>query len=99
MRATDNDVVWQENVVTSQGIGPCLIFAFIVAELLLGPSLPAKVSQNMLVDRTGETGFRYSPEQANPKNRLRKKSNTSENGNGAPQADNSSKKRKKDSVA
>ena len=73
--ATDNDVVLQENVVTSQGIGPCLIFAFIIAELLLGPSLPAKVSQNMLVDRTGETGFRYSPEQANPKNRLRKNSN------------------------
>ena len=35
--ATDNDVVLQENVVTSQGIGPCLIFAFIIAELLLGP--------------------------------------------------------------
>ena len=68
--ATDHDVVLQENVVTCQGIGPCLIFALIVAELLLGPSIPAKVSQHMLVDRTGETGFRYSPEQANPKNRI-----------------------------
>ena len=35
--ATDNDVVLHEKVVTSQGIGPCLIFAFIIAELLLGP--------------------------------------------------------------
>ena len=82
--ATDNDVVLQENVVTSQGIGPCLIFGLMIAELLLGPSLPAKVSKNMLVYRTGETGFRYSPEQANPKNRLRKiVSDDSEDRNGA----------------
>ena len=77
----DDDVVWHENIVTRQGIGPCLIFAFIIAELLLGPSLPAKVSQSMLVDRTGLTGFRYSPEEANPKNRVRK--NMKEDNNGA----------------
>jgi hypothetical protein len=90
--ATDNDVVLQENVVTCQGIGPCLIFALILAELLLGPSLPAKVSQSMLVDRTGLSGFRYSPEQANPKNRLRKNSNKSKSDEQHENATNSNEK-------
>lgn len=60
-KATDYDVVVQKGVVTSQGIGPAVVFALILAELLISSKVVNLVSRSILVDRSGMTGFRYSP--------------------------------------
>jgi DJ-1/PfpI family len=66
-KASDNDVVVHDNVVTSQGIGSALVFALMLVELLYDPELADRIAQTMLIDRTKH---RYFPPALNPKLRM-----------------------------
>jgi hypothetical protein len=67
-KASDNDVVVHDNVVTSQGIGSTLAFALMLIELLYKNSEMADtVALSMLVDRTK---YRYFPPELDPKIRV-----------------------------
>ena len=79
-KASDYDVVWQDGVVTSQGIGPALIFSFLIAELLMDPTLVNDISISTMVDREGTSGYRYFPPYANPAMRVKDDDNSNKSG-------------------
>ena len=66
-KASDNDVVVHDNIVTSQGIGSTLVFALMLVELLYDSELADRTAQTMLVDRTKH---RYFPPALDPKVRM-----------------------------
>jgi len=55
--ASDEDVVVQGNVITSQGPGTSLLFALRLGEALFGKEMADNVAKDMLVDRNGVPSY------------------------------------------
>ena len=68
-KASDNDVVVHDNVVTSQGIGSALVFALMLVELLYDSERADRLAQNMLVDRA-KCQYLYFPPALDPRVRM-----------------------------
>jgi hypothetical protein len=66
-KASDNDVVVHDNVVTSQGIGSALVFGLMLVELLYDSEIADRIAQTMLIDRTK---YRYFPPALDPNVRM-----------------------------